>query len=408
MTPVAAFDPGRLGVDGDPYAELAALRAAGPVVRSDGGAWCVTGYDAVMEALRHPLAASGPIAQFYVAALPPGAARDEMSNRINFLDPPDHPRVRGIVNKAFTPRRIGDLRPFAERTAASLLDAVSGRDDFDVVGEFAHQLPSLVISEMLGVPPADRGQLTAWSDDVAALLAVSVSGDEMVAALAAAEEFSGYLADLIEDRKARPADDLLTALIEAEEDGQRLRRVELISLAATLYSAGHRTTRDLFGNGVSVLARRPDVVDAIADGSLPLRAVVTEFLRFEPPTLFIGRVASGPLELAGQAIAAGEPLLLYLAAANRDPEAFDHADAFRPARYLDASTPAPLSFAFGAHYCLGASLAKMEAEVMLGSLLDRFGTVEAATDDLEWRQRGPFRSLRELRITTRHLSLIHI
>jgi cytochrome P450 len=383
-------------IDGtpDPYAVLAELRSVGPVAAVDGGYVAVTGHGAALEALRHPGCGSSPIAALYLGALPPGAARDEMSHRINFLDPPDHPRVRGIVSKAFTPRRVAALRPWMEASAEGLLDGLEGRDEVDLLADFGHQLPSLVISEMLGVPPADRDRLTAFSDAVAPLLGTSVSPEDKAAAVAAAEEFHGYLSALLDDRASAPGEDLLSALLEAEEDGERLHRVELLSLAATLYSAGHRTTRDLFSNGMTVLLGDPSRYGAVVGGAWPVEQVVDEFLRFETPTLYVARVPSEPVVIGGLEVPAMTPLLVYLAAANRDPAAYDRPDEFRPGR----DGPAPLSFAFGAHYCLGASLARNEAEVMLAAVSRRWPHLQLAggSADLSWHQRGPFRGVDRL------------
>jgi len=381
----------RLAVD-DPYPLLAQVRRAGPVVRLTNGFWAVTGYEAAMEVFRQRAFASGPIAGRYVDALPPGAARDEMSHRINFLDPPDHPRVRGLVSKVFTPRRVADLMPWIAATAEQLLDDLDA-PEFDLLGRFAHQLPSLVISEMLGVPSADRDQLTAWSDAVAPLLGITMSDADRERAIAAAEDFHAYLSALLDERRRVPGDDLLSALLAAEENGERLQRVELLSLAATLYSAGHRTTRDLFSNGMSVLLSG-DAFHLVVDGHWTAAAAVSEFLRYETPTLFVVRIPVEPTTVNGAAIGAGEPVLIFLAAANRDPAVFDDPDAFRPGR--DGS-PA-LSFAYGAHYCLGASLARSEAETMLTALTRRMPALRLADCPLRWHQRGPFRGLDELRV----------
>jgi len=385
------LDLNRLAVD-DPYPLLAQVRRAGPVVRLTNGFWAVTGYDAAMEVFRQRAFASGPIAGRYVNALPPGAARDEMSHRINFLDPPDHPRVRGLVSKVFTPRRVADLLPWIAATAEQLLDDLDA-PEFDLLGRFAHQLPSLVISEMLGVPSADRDQLTAWSDAVAPLLGITMSDADRERAIAAAEDFHGYLSALLDERRRRPGDDLLSALLAAEENGERLQRVELLSLAATLYSAGHRTTRDLFSNGMSVLLSG-DAFHLVVDGHWTAAAVVSEFLRYETPTLFVVRIPIEPTTVNGAAIGAGEPVLIFLAAANRDPAVFDDPDAFRPGR----DGPPALSFAYGAHYCLGASLARSEAETMLTALTRRMPALRLADRPLHWHQRGPFRGLDELRV----------
>lgn len=393
-----AFHPTDLEREQDPYPSLARLRAASPVLKLDSGFWAVTGYDAAMEALRHPGCRSGPIALRYLEGLPEGAARDEMGHRINFLDPPDHTRVRGLVSKAFTPRRISGLRPWIETTAEHLLDEIEDVETLDLLSQFAHQLPSLVISELLGVPPADRDRLTGFSDAVAPLLGVSVPDDVKARAIAAAEEFHAYLGALLDERRKNPGDDLLSALLIAEEASERLRRVELLSLAATLYSAGHRTTRDLFTNGMSVLLARPERYRDVAEGRWNIPEVVEEFLRHETPTLFVARVPLEPMTIAGTAIGPFEPLLVFLAAANRDPAAFDDPDTFRPGRGGQPS----LSFAYGAHYCLGASLARSEAEVMLAAITRRWPRLSLADGAaLRWHQRGPFRGLDELRVRPR-------
>ena len=380
-----------VGAD-DPYPVLADLRAVAPVAVLADGFVAVTGYDAAMEVLRHPGCGSSPIALRYLDRLPEGAARNEMGHRINFLDPPDHPRVRGLVSSVFTPRRVAALRPWMEATAATLVDGVleeAGDGAVDLLSRFAHQLPSLVISEMLGVPVADRDLLTGWSDAVAPLLGVEVSSADLVAAVDAAEAFHAYLGALLDRRREVPGDDLLSALLLAEEDGQRLQRVELLSLAATLYSAGHRTTRDLFTNGMSVLLEDPTRWEAVVHGDWDVPAVVAEFLRFETPTLYVARVPLEDVVIAGVEVAAWQPVLVYLAAANRDPAQFADPDRFRPGR----DGPAPLSFAFGAHYCLGASLARSEAEVMLGTLARRAPGLSRTAEPLRWHQRGPFRGL---------------
>ena len=383
-----SFDPGDLEQVDDPYPVLERVRDEAPVLPLDSGFVAVTGHAEALDALRHPGCGTAPIAARYLDGLPPGAARDEMSHRINFLDPPDHPRVRGLVSKAFTPRRVAALGPWMAETADRLLDDLVGGGEVDLLAAYAHQLPSLVISELLGVPAADRDALTGLSDATASLLGVRVADDARDAAIAAAEEMHAYLGALLDERRAAPGDDLLSALLAAEEDGERLERVELLSLAATLYSAGHRTTRDLFTNGLSVLLRDPARWAAVTTGDWAVPDVVGEFLRFETPTLFVARIPYEPIELGGVGIEPFAPLLVYLAAANRDPAAYEDPDAFRPGR----GGPAPLSFAFGAHYCLGASLAKAEAEVLLGALAKRAPGL-ALAGDLHWHQRGPFRGL---------------
>jgi cytochrome P450 len=393
-----AFEPTDLESVQDPYPVLATVRQGGSLRRLASGFWAVTGHSEAMEVLRHPRCGSSPIAMRYLDGLPPGAARDEMSHRINFLDPPDHPRVRGLIAKAFTPRRIAELRPWMVETAERLLDELDGAEEIDLLRRFAHQLPSLVISELLGVPTADRDRLTGWSDAVAPLLGIRVDPDDRARAIAAAEEFHAYLGALLDERRRHPGDDLLSAMLSAEEDGERLRHVELLSLAATLYSAGHRTTRDLFTNGMSVLLRDPACFRRVVDGSWPIPAVVEEFLRFETPTLFVARIPLEPITVAGVEVGAWEPLLVFLSAANRDPAVYDQPDVFRPGR----GGPSALSFAFGAHFCLGGSLARSEAEVMLAAVAHRWPDLVLRADrPLRFHLRGPFRGLDALVVRRR-------
>lgn len=390
------FDLSLLERVDDPYSVLAGLRSSGPVRRTTDGFWAVTGHAEALDALRHPGCATSPIALRFLEGLPEGAARDEMVHRINFLDPPDHPRVRGLLSTAFTPRRVAGLRPWVDTTAAGLAAALAeGAEPFDLVSQFAHQVPSLVISELLDVPLDDRDRLTAFSDRTAPLLALRTTAEQRAGAVDAAEEFHAYLGSLLDHRVVEPGDDLLTALAQAEAEGERLTRPELLSLAATLYSAGHRTTRDLFANGVSLLLDDPARWQRVVDGTWSVAEVVGEFLRLETPTIYVVRVPLEPMVLGGVQVGAWEPLVVLLGAANRDPAVYDDPDEFVPGR----TGPQPLSFAFGAHYCLGASLARSEAESMLGALVDAFPglhDVAPVAERRQWHQRGPFRGLDQL------------
>lgn len=391
------FDPGSLATADDPHALLDDLRSEATVAEVAGGFVAVTGHAAVHDALRHPSCRSGPIGQLYLAALPPGAARDEMGHRINFLDAPDHHRVRTIVNSAFTPRRVAALRPWMTTTFDGILDGLAGRTTVDLLADVAHELPSLVISELLGIPADDRSTLTAFSDRVSPLLGLSVTPEDKAAAIDAAEDFHRYLGERIEERRTAPAGDLLSALVTAEADGERLDHAELLSLAATLYSAGHRTTRDAFVNGMVRLLSTGHYAEVL-DGRWPLADVVAELLRLDTPTLYVARIPDAPVRLGGVDVPAGSPLLLFLSAANRDPEAYDEPLAFRPGR----DGPPALSFAFGAHFCLGAALARSELEVMLSAVTARWPELRlAAPDSISWHLRGPFRGVDRLDVLTR-------
>jgi cytochrome P450 len=393
MRSMEPFDPAELATLADPFPQYAELRAQGPVVELAHGFVGVFSHDAATSVLRDPRGGSGMLALRYEATLPPGALRDEMTHRINFLDPPDHPRVRSLVSRAFTPRRIDALRPWIDDTARDLVDALrpDAQGVVELFGGFVHDLPSLVVSELLGVPTADRDRLTGWSDTVTPVFGTSIARAHLERALGAAEEMRGYMEWLATQRRSDPGDDLLSALLEVSDGDERLSHLELMSLVTTLYSAGHRTTRDLFGNGVDLVLR---LGHRLSDASVA--DVVGEMLRLATPTHYVARVPTATMDVGGVEVGAGTPIVVFLAAANRDPAVYDAPDSFAPGR----SGPPPLSFAFGAHYCLGAALARSEAEAMLRALIERWPDLRIADPDApaRWHQRGPFRGLDELMV----------
>ncbi len=398
------FNPEALASAYDPYVLLASIRDEGPVVRS-GPYWFVTRYREANALLRNPQATTGFIGQAYRSALPPGAAREEMSHRINFLDPPDHTRVRKLVSQAFTPRRVRELRPKIRTICQGMLEQVKNApplspdsSTLDIIPVFSHQVPSRVISTMLGVPVEDQDKLTGLADRIASLLVMTtMTQEKLTDAVQAAEEMHAYLRELMKQRRAHPKDDLLSGLLAAEEDGQALSESELLSLAATLYSAGHRTTRDLFSNGLSVLLRHPALVADFKAGKISPEAMVEEFLRFETPTHYVGRMLKEPMMLGGVTIPANEPISVLLAATNRDESVYDRPDTFDPYRWLGTPPPEPpLSFAIGPHFCLGAPLARLEVAVMLETLFETFPRIQLGEDPLTFWHTGLFRGLHAL------------
>ena len=397
----ASFDPSQIAEIDDPYPVFDALRSAGPSLITSSGLHVVTGYDAADDTLRDRRFRTGPIAARFRQTLPPGAAQDELGHRINFLDAPDHSRVRSLIQRAFTPARVLDMRPWVESKAEDLLDAIearareTGEESFDIRADLAHSLPSLVISEMLGVPLADRDQLTEWTEAVTPLLSVHVPTDQLAPALEASEHFAAYAAALIAKRRAAPGDDLLTAMLQVKEGNEQLSREELLSLVVTLYSAGHRTTRDLFANGLYTLLQRPEMYGAIVKDENRAPAAIDEFLRFETPTLYVGRVPTEAAEIAGVPVPAYSLVIILLAAANRDPQHFKDPNRFDIAR----DEGPPLSFAAGAHHCLGAALARMEAEVMLIAVTRRWPKLALSGPPPAWWSSGPFRGLKHLHVT---------
>jgi cytochrome P450 len=393
-----SFDPSQLAGLADPYPVFDALRSAGSALLTKSGLRVITGYETADEILRDRRFRSGPIAERFRQTLPPGAAQDELAHRINFLDAPDHTRVRSLIQKAFTPARVQSMRIWVEEKAENLLDDIArrmretGTPSFDIRADLAHSLPSLVISEMLGAPLTDRDRLTEWTEAVTPLLGVHVPPDELAPALAASEQFAVYAAELIAERRAAPGDDLLTAMLQVKEEHEQLSREELLSLVVTLYSAGHRTTRDLFVNGLFTLLHHPEMYAAIAGDVAKAPKAINEFLRYQTPTLFVARIPIEDVEIAKAPVAAYAPIIILLAAANRDPLHFKDPNRFD----IERDEGAPLSFAAGPHYCLGAALARMEAEVMLIAVTRRWPQLAIADPLPTWWNSGPFRGLTHL------------
>lgn len=390
MTDVATrppiFDPFTPEFQADPFPALRRLREEDPIHRSRLG-WILTRYDDVAAALRNPSLGAAFDREAGRAQLGEGAAFAYVSRRMHNFDPPDHTRLRSLATKAFTARRVEALRPHIQAIADTLLDRVDGAKTIDVLEALAHPLPSLVICEMLGVPEADRPLFSKWTEEIAFLLLPPVAPHRLAAGEAAAAEFMAYVRELIGQRRASLADDLLSALIAAEEHGDRLSLDELIANVVFLFSAGHQTTRDLVGNGLLALLRHPDQRRRVAADPSRLPELVEESLRYDPSVTATTRRARADSTIAGVPIAAGDQLILSISGANRDPARFPDPDRFD----IDRPHNEPLSFGGGIHYCLGASLARAEAQIIFGTLLRRFPTLQLADEPVCWRETWIFR-----------------
>jgi len=365
-----------LGADyfGDPYSVHERLRAERPVaaVIMPGGtpSWLVTGYAEARAALTDPR----------LRKMPPGWRPDPASifgllemHMLN-SDRPDHERLRKLVNKAFTARRVEQLRPRITSITAGLLDDMSTRREVDLLASFAFPLPVTVICELLGVPVADRDDFRAWS-------ATIVSNTASPGAYQAdATAMIRYFISLLAAKRRDPADDLLSA--RDEED--KLSENELVSMAFLLLVAGHETTVNLIGNGMLALLLNPGELARLrADPSL-LASAVEELLRYvNPVNNATYRFAAEPLEIGGARIGTGEVVLVALSGANRDPSRYPDPDLLD----LSRDSAGHLAFGHGSHYCLGAPLARLEAEIAFGGLLERFGSMTLAVppDALRWR-----------------------
>ncbi|HEX3622360.1 MAG TPA: cytochrome P450 [Acidimicrobiales bacterium] len=382
----------------DPYPRYAQLRASAPVHRSAFGFWALTRYDDCQQVLRHPGVGkdfSGAVASLGLDAQMAEEQARFRNDRSNMLvtDPPDHTRLRGLVTRAFTPRTVEAMRPNIVTLVDDLLDDF-GTGDVDVVGALAFPLPVTVIGEMLGVPAADRPGLRPLVRSLTAVLELVVTPEAMREAAAAESALVDYFLGLVAERRARPQDDLLSQLIQVEDGGDQLSEQELISTAILLFAAGFETTTHLIGNGMLALLRNPGELARVrADRSL-LRPAVEELLRYDSPVQIAARVAYEDLTVGGHHVEAGSVILGLLGAANRDPAHFSDPERLDVGR----AEGGPMSFGGGIHFCLGAALARLEGQIVLDRLLDRFGTLELVDDHPTHRDSLTLRGLVELRV----------
>ena len=317
-----------------------------------------------------------------------------------FMDPPDHTRLRQLLQKAsFTPKQLAAWRPRIQAIVDSLLDQIKPGEPVDFVQAFAFPLPVLVVSEILGFPPEDRDQVRHWTHEVALpfFLALGVDAQEKwTRAEQAAQAFDAYARKLIRDRRQNPRDDLLSAMVQSEHNGDFLNEDEVVATAVLLMIAGHETTSNLLANGLLAFLRHPDQIDLLRQNPDQIGPAVEECLRYDSPVTATVRWAKEDLERSGKSIAAGEKLLLVLGSANRDPEQFSEPDRFDITRGV---TPQQhTAFAVGAHYCIGAPLARLEGAVAFETLFRRFNTITLGTDDLVYKPMVIARALERLSV----------
>lgn len=387
------FDPYSPGFLTDPYRLYAQFRQGSPVnwgippnPEMD-GSWYLFRYDDVMDALRDP-----QLGREWAPHLPPDEQLPppepgsfwEMARRwIVFRDPPEHTRLRSLLSQAFTPRRIAGMTPVIEEIAQSLVDDGSwSPENQEFIGSFAFPLPVLVIAHVLGIPGDDRDQVRAWSADLAPAIDIRPPDDPqaMERATDAANAFGEYLRAILDKRRARPGDDLLSALLASEEDGERLTEDELIANAIFLLLAGHETTVNLLGSGMLAFIRNPNQWSRLQDNPVLLPNAVEEMLRYASPVQITFRTAFENVTYGGAEIRAGEDIGVVIGAANRDPEVFDMPDEFD----IDRNITRHAAFGRGIHFCLGSSLARLEAEIAFRTLLTKCEEIELAGEPM-WK-----------------------
>ena len=382
----------------DPYPVYHRLRAEAPVYRHPFGFYVLTRYDDVAAFLRDARFGKSGYQALFEARFGGGPDASWLALSMLFRDPPDHTRLRALVGQAFTPRVVGTLRPHVQAIVDGLLDGVTEAGRMDVIEDLAYPLPVTVISELLGVPVDEADQVKGWSRDVARALdaiALPVEPEVLERGRRATVGMVDYFRELAEARRRRPGPDLLSGLVEAEEAGDRLTERELLASCVLLYVAGHETTVNLVGNGLLALLTHPDQWRRLRDEPARLPAAVEELLRWDGPVQRTGRMAAEDVEIGGVAIPAGTLVLGILGAANRDPAHFADPDR------LDVTRDEPRHLAFGAgiHYCLGAPLARLEAQVAIGAVLRRFSGLTLDVERPVWRPSSTLRGLEALPVT---------
>ena len=396
--PTVFFNPLAPGYVEDPYPHLAELRTGDPVHLSLTNQWILFRYDDVFRILRDPgmsvmAAKATQRNDERIAMFEDAGAEFTPSTSILNIDPPDHTRLRRLVSKAFTPSAIQALRPRIQELVDEALDRIEQRGSGDVVAELAFPLPFDVISEMLGMPESDKDQIAEWSGMLVKTLDPIITEEEVRQAVEASVLMDAHIDQVIAWKRANPANDLLTALIEAEDDGDRMSSAELRDQVSLLFIAGHETTVNLIGTGIHELLGHPDQAQLLRDDPTIEANAIDELLRYVSPVQFSRRITLAPTEFGGRTIGAGWFVLAGLASANHDPDKWgptaDELDLTR------AGAGQHVAFGSGAHYCLGASLAKLEAQVAIPTFLRRFPDARI-TGDPVWNGRINLRGLEHL------------
>lgn len=386
----------------NPFPTFAQMRQDDPIYahRSPGGGtiWYITRFAEVMAVLKD----NDHFVKDMRHALPPGAAQPRKSslNRlINenmlFADPPDHTRLRALVNQAFTPRRVEQLAGRIQQITDELLDGIAADEEADLIASFALPMPVRIIAELLGIPPSDQAQVADWSQAI-----ISPGSRDLTyrARKRKVRAFVGYLRQMFALRQQKPQDDLISALVQAEEAGERLNEAELSSMVALLLVTGHETTVNLLGNGALALLNHPEQLALLQERPEVWETAVEELLRFDGPVeTSTTRWVREDIAFEGHQMRRGDVVRVVLASANRDTCQFAHADVLDVTR----SDNRHLAFGLGVHYCLGAPLARLEGEIGLKTLFETFPNLRLAlpAEQLRWRSGVLFRGLHALPVT---------
>jgi len=385
----------------NPHSFYHELRAHDPVHWSDAlQSWVLTRYADVAAGLRDKrLSSAGRVAALLDRLPEQDRAHlrplyDHFSTGLIHTDPPDHTRLRRLLNVSFTPPLIQELRLRVQEIVDELLGLAETNRRIEVVSEFAFPLPLITISEIVGVPVEDRMQFKQWCDDVNPILGSTPTLESALLMQESVIALRKFLSDLIAERRAEPKDDLISRMIAAQEEEDWLSEAELIQTSVTLMIAAHETTTSLMANGLLTLFRHPDQLDRLRREPSLIQSAVEELLRYEPPLNHFTRIAKDDLEIADKPIRKGQVVTFSLLAANRDPEKFPDPDRLDITRKKNDH----IAFGLGAHYCLGAPLAVLEGQVAIGTMVVRFPQMTMPNQQIDWRQERVAHGFKELRL----------
>ncbi len=403
------FNPFTPGFAENPYEQYRIQRESEPIQQTPFGPWIVFNHAESVQLLRDvtlsvdvrkaiEILGEDPRdrAKMRAELFPDKAPREDTS--ILNIDPPDHTRLRKLVSSVFTPRRVADLAPMIERVVDEHLDAVAGGEQMDLIADLAFPLPFAVISEMLGMPDGDSAQLREWSHALVKILDFTIGPDELVAAVTSGEHLRQHIAEVIEWKRSNLGDDLLSALILAEDNGDVLSDTELLDQVNVLFIAGHETTVNLIGNGTWALLQNRDQFELLRDDPSVEATAIDELLRYDSPVQISRRITLEPIELAGHQIPAGVFVLTSLGSANHDPATFGPSADQLDLRRADAARH--LAFGSGTHHCLGASLARLEGTIAITRLIRRVPELQAVGTPI-WNGRLVLRGMDSLQLSLR-------
>ena len=394
---MSAFNPMDPEFLADPYPTYHRLRDEDPVHHSPLDFWVLTRYEDVVAVLRDPRFIKEPLVSVVAArfgvTVPPGVGLSMLDR-----DPPDHTRLRSLVSKAFTPRVVERLRPRIQKIVDDLITRAEAVGRMDLIEEFAYPIPVNVICEMLGVPIGDHERFKGWSLDIArGLDSVWLPPESEIPKRsgAARHAIGDYMRGLIAERRASPRGDLLSALIAAEEAGDKLSEDELIATCILLLIAGHETTVNLIGNGTLALLRHPEELRRLRETPGLITSAVEELLRYDGPVQRTARITSTEVTIGGRTIGKGEMVMPFIGAADRDPSQFTGPDRLD----LGRTDNRHIAFGWGIHFCLGAPLARVEGQIAIDTLVRRLPRLTLVDDEPEYRQSLTLRGLKALPVT---------